>query len=209
MRSALATLCLALALAGCRGTGTGNGLFGQMTIPPPGTQPPGALLAGNSYYPAASPTTSNPPSAAAPDAPATPAFLSTFNPPAGTNFLSTTTPPSSTAASDSTLTDRRGASLSRANLAGPARSPTSVVREEPILIPSDSPNSGKLATVIPIRGIPTTDATGQFERIRSQLSTPTSLAVQPRAPSGFVEISQLPNPPADLRRAALFQQQLR
>lgn len=207
MRSALATLCLALALAGCRGTG--NGLFGQMTIPPPGTQPPGALLADNSYYPAASPTTGTPPSAAAPNAPATPAFASTFNPPAGTNFLSATTPPSSTASSDSTLTDRRSATLSRANLAGPARSPTSAVREEPILIPSDSASAGKLAAVIPIRGVPTTDATGLFEQIRSQLAPPTSLAAQPRAPSGFVEISQLPNPSADLRRAALSQQQLR
>ena len=207
MRSALATLCLALALAGCRGTG--GGLFGQMTVPPPGTQPPGALLADNSYYPGASPIASNTSSAAAPGAPATPSFSSSFNPPAGTNFLSATVPPSSPATSDSNLTERRGASLSRDNLARPARSPAPGVREEPILIPTDAATAGRLAAVIPIRGIPTTDATGLFEQVRSQLSPPTNLAAQPRTPSGFVEISQLPDPSADLRRAALSQQQLR
>ena len=50
MRALVATFVLALLLAGCQGTG--SGMLGQLTLPPPGTQPPGTLLAGNNYYPA-------------------------------------------------------------------------------------------------------------------------------------------------------------
>ena len=199
MRSALATLCLALALAGCRGTG--NGLFGQMTIPPPGTQPPGALLADNSYYPAVNPMVgSSPISTSA----ATPVLASNSG-----ALQPNTLPSGPTTGSDSQLADRRGAAISRANLGAPARSTTSSSREEPIRIPDDSATAGTLAAVIPIRGVPTTDATGLFEQIRSQLTSQTNLAAQPRVSSGFVEISQLPNPPEDVRRAALSKQQLR
>ncbi|MCE9526750.1 MAG: hypothetical protein K8R36_11930 [Planctomycetales bacterium] len=118
-------------------------------------------------------------------------------------------PPNFVPSGDSSLTERRGASLTKANLGGPARSSPSSAREEPIRIPDDSASAGTLASVIPIRGIPMTDATGLFEQIRSQLAPATGLATRPRNSSGFVEISQLPNPPADVRRAALSRQELR
>ena len=194
MRIPFATVCLALALAGCRGSG--NGLLSRMTIPPPGTQPPGALLADNSYYPAGtSPATSTWGSGA----------LATAGPATPTGLLS----PNFNQPGSPQLTERRGAALTRANLSGPARAAGPATQEEAIRIPDDSAFAGTLAAVVPIRGIPTTDATPLFDQIRSQLAPRASLAVQQPASSGFVEISQLRDAPAAIRRAALSQRQLR
>jgi hypothetical protein len=208
MRIPFAILCLALPLTGCRGTAPG-GMFGQMTIPPPSTQPPGALLADNSYYPGLNSSLGTSTTGTTTATPSTPAFTASpgFNQPS--TVQPSSLPPNFTPTGDSSLTERRGASLTKANLGGPARSSPSSAREEPIRIPDDSASAGTLASVIPIRGIPMTDATGLFEQIRSQLAPAASLAAQPRNNSGFVEISQLPNPPADVRRAALSRQELR
>ena len=184
MRALFATFCLALALAGCRGTG--SGLFGQMTVPPPGTQPPGTLLADNSYYPGA---------------PSTPAVARDSRDLAAT--------PSFTSSGNSQLTERRGASLSRSTLGTPARASAPTAREEPIRIPDDSSTAGALAAVVPIRSIPTTDATSLFDTVRSQIAPRSSLVARAPASSGFVEISQLPDAPAALRQAALSRQSLR
>ncbi|MFN0021891.1 MAG: hypothetical protein ACKVP0_26895 [Pirellulaceae bacterium] len=206
MRIHFAILCLALALAGCRGT-TAGGMFGQMTIPPPSTQPPGALLADNAYYPGVNSSLGS--SAATSATPFTPAFTASPSFNQDSTLQPNSLPSSLIPSGDSSLIERRGASLTKANLGGPARSSPSSAREEPIRIPDDSASAGTLASVIPIRGIPMTDATGLFEQIRSQLAPPASLATRPRTSSGFVEISQLPNPPADVRRAALSRQELR
>lgn len=178
-----------------------------MTIPPPSTQPPGALLADNSYYPGVNSLRGSSVTPAA--TPSTLAFTSSpgFNSPS--TLQPNALPPSFTSAGDASLTERRGASLTKANLGGPARTAVSSSREEPIRIPDDSTSVGTLASVIPIQGMPKTDATGLFEQIRSELAPPASLATRPRNSSGFVEISQLPNPPADVRRAALSRQEFR
>ena len=191
MRALFATACLALVLAGCRGTG--EGLFGQMIIPPPGTQPPGTLLADN-YCPGATPN-----SAIATIFPATPAA------PASRDAIKE---PGFTASGNSQPAERRGASLSRSSLATPSRAPATPNSEEPIRIPNESPAAGALAAVVPIRGIPTTDATSLFDTVRAQLAPRSSLAARTPA-SGFVEISQLPDAPAALRQAALSRQSLR
>jgi|GEM_PF-4680644 hypothetical protein len=81
--------------------------------------------------------------------------------------------------------------------------------EEPIRIPNESPAAGALAAVVPIRGIPTTDATSLFDTVRAQLPASSSLAARTPAARGFVEISQLPDAPAALRQAALSRQLLR
>ena len=195
MRGLFATICIALALAGCRGAG--EGLFGQLTIPPPGTQPPGTLLAGNSYYPGRTTTASA----------ATPTPLaSTTDSRSTSNLLSV---PTSSSSSNSP-TERRGASLSRANLGTPSRTAIQPSSEEPIRIPSESPAAGALAAVVPIRGIPTTDATTLFDTVRSQLGTRGFLEARTPAPSrGFLEISQLPDASPALRQAALSRQTLR
>ncbi|MGI8979000.1 MAG: hypothetical protein ACR2FY_07225 [Pirellulaceae bacterium] len=200
MRAPFATLCLALALAGCRGSGSGP--FGQVTIPPPGTQPAGALLADNSYYPGFSN-----PAAASSFGSSTPATTTTSpSPPAipgAPSFTTTDTAP---------IADRRGAAISRSSIAAPT--PTRTVtapasREEPIRIPDDSTSAASLAAVVPIRGIPTTDTTGLFETVRAQLNPPSFLSARSPASSGFVEISRLPDASAELRRAALSGQSLR
>ncbi|MBC7852262.1 MAG: hypothetical protein IAF94_02410 [Pirellulaceae bacterium] len=79
----------------------------------------------------------------------------------------------------------------------------------PIRIPDDSTSAATLAAVVPIRGIPTTDATGLFETVRAQLNPQSFLSARSPASSGFVEISRLPDAPAELRRAALSGQSLR
>jgi hypothetical protein len=192
MRALLATACLALALAGCRGTG--EGLFGQMHIPPPGTQPPGTLLADNSYYQGGTPN-----SGVATVFPATPTA------PASRDAIKE---PGFTASGNSQPAERRGPSLTRSSLATPSRVAATPSQEEPIRIPNESSAAGALAAVVPIRGIPTTDATSLFDTVRSQLAPRSNLAG--RAPaSGFVEISQLPDAPAALRQAALSRQTLR
>lgn len=193
MRALFATACLALTLAGCRGTG--EGLFGQMIIPPPGTQPSGTLLADNSYYPGPTPNT-----AVATILPTTPAA------PASRDVIKE---PSFASSGNSQPAERRGASLSRSSLATPTRPVASPSREEPIRIPNESPAAGALAAVVPIRGIPTTDATSLFDTVRAQLTPRSSLVARAPASSGFVEISQLPDAPAALRRAALSGQSLR
>ena len=190
MRALFATACLALALAGCRGTG--EGLFGQMIIPPPGTQPPGTLLADNSYYPGATPNSGL--ATVFPTTPAAPASRDVIKEPGFIN---------------SQPAERRGASLTRSSLATPSRTVAAPSNEEPIRIPSESPAAGALAAVVPIRGIPTTDTTGLFDTVRAQLAPRSSLAGRAPASSGFVEISQLPDAPAALRQAALSRQSLR
>ncbi len=195
MRAPFATLCLALALAGCRGPG--GGPLGQVTIPPPGTQPAGALMADNSYYPGSS----------------NPAAASSFGSPS--RGITATSPPATPGAPSFTsndtapLADRRGAAISRSSLAAPSRTIAPASREEPIRIPDDSTSAATLAAVVPIRGIPTTDATGLFETVRAQLNTPSFLSARSSSSNGFVEISRLPDAPAELRRAALFGQSLR
>lgn len=193
MRALFATACLALALAGCRGTG--EGLFGQTLVPPPGTQPPGTLLADNGYYPGATPNSGV--ATIFPTTPAAPASRDVIKEP---GFIST---------GDSQPAERRGASLSRSSLATPSRAPATLNSEEPIRIPSESPAVGALAAVVPIRGIPTTDATSLFDTVRAQLPARSSFANRAPASSGFVEISQLPDAPAALRQAALSRQSLR
>ena len=195
MRAPFATLCLALALAGCRGPGSGT--FGQVTIPPPGTQPAGALMADNSYYPGSS----------------NPAAASSFG---GSKLgTSATTPPTTPAAPSFTptdtapLADRRGAAISRSSLAAPSRTIAPASREEPIRIPDDSTSAATLAAVVPIRGIPTTDTTGLFATVRAQLNPQSFLSARSANSGGFVEISQLPDASAALRRAALSQPSLR
>jgi hypothetical protein len=187
MRALFATACLALALTGCRGSV--GGPLGQLTIPPPGTQPPGALLADNSYYPG-----SSTPAAASSFGSSAPAALADSNLTNADTFPRATPP---------------GAAISRSSLAAssPAKSPPS--REDPIRIPSDSSTATALAAIVPIRPIPTTDVTGLFETVRAQLATRTSLAAGSPASRGFVEISQLPDAPPELRRAALSGHSLR
>lgn len=191
MRALFATCCFALLLAGCRGPG--NGLFGQLTLPPPGTQPPGTLLAGSNYYPGvASPpaaAATNFPAASQPGASAVPVDLGTSRP------------------NSSQITERRGATLTRNNLAAVTRPSVNTAPEEPIRIPSESTAAGGLAAVVPIRGIPTTDATRLFEAVRSQLATAPTTNYAARA--GFIEISQLPDASPALRQAALSRQALR
>ena len=194
MRALVATFVLALLLAGCQGTG--SGMLGQLTLPPPGTQPPGTLLAGSNYYPAANSTST----VAATTSPAPSLSAVTSNNASSSNSFQP---------AGNQITERRGATLSRANLSA-SKPPEGVTsREEPIHIPSESTVKGGLAAVIPIRGIPTTDATGLFEAVRSQLAPATSLA--PRAPlsSSLIEITQLPDASPALRQAALSRQTLR
>jgi hypothetical protein len=193
MRALFAAACLALALAGCRGTG--EGLFGQMLVPPPGTQPPGTLLADNSYYPGATPNSGI--ATIFPTTPAAPASRDVIKEP---GFISS---------AGSQPAERRGASLTRSSLATPSRTVAAPNNEEPIRIPSESPAVGALAAVVPIRGIPMTDATSLFDTVRAQLPPRSSLAARTPAASGFVEISQLPDAPAALRQAALSRQSLR
>ena len=183
MRPSFAILCLALALTGCRGNG--GGFLSRMTIPPPGTQPPGALLADNAYYPRPDTASANKSATPSPTLPVPPSTL----PADPLSF----TP----------VAERRGAAIARSMLAAPARTPapaaTAASREEPIRIPDNSASVGTLASVVRIKGIPTTDATGLFQTVRTQLQPPASLAARTAA-SGFVEISQLPDaPPSRLR----------
>jgi hypothetical protein len=107
------------------------------------------------------------------------------------------------------ITERRGATLTRTNLAASARTSSIASPEEPIHIPNESTAKSGLAAVIPIRGIPTTDATGLFEAVRSQLAPAANLA--PRAPlsSSLIEITQLPDASPTARQAALSRQSLR
>ena len=201
MRALVATFVLALLLAGCQGTG--SGMFGQLTLPPLGTQPPGTLVAGSNYYPtdpaanSASPSITQPadkktePIGSVPSLSAVASNSRTFQP-AGNQ-----------------ITERRGATLTRTNLAASARTTSTGSPEEPIRIPNESTVAGGLAAVIPIRGIPTTDATGLFEAVRSQLAPAANLA--PRAPlsSSLIEITQLPDASPTARQAALSRQSLR
>jgi len=175
MRPSFAILCIGLALAGCRGSG--GGLLGRITIPPPGTQAPGALLADNAYYPR----------------------------PAATTEASTPTIPVPSSAplesqpSFTPVAERRGAAIARSTLGAPARTPApaaAVSREEPIRIPDNSASADTLASVVRIQGIPTTDATALFQTARTQLQPQAILASRTPPSSGFVEISQLPNAPA-------------
>src|SRR6185436_682665 len=193
MRALFATACLALALAGCRGTG--EGLFGQMIIPPPGTQPPGTLLADNSYYPGATPNSG-----------LATVFPATLAAPASRDVIKE---PGFIPSGNSQPAERRGASLSRSSLATPSRTVAAPSNEEPIRIPNESSATGALAAVVPIRGIPTTDATSLFDTVRAQLAPRSSLVARAPASSGFVEISQLPDAPAALRQAALSRRSIR
>ncbi len=194
MRNLAATFCLALALAGCRGTG--SGMFGHTTIPPPGTQPPGTLLADNSYYPAATSSSGS--------------TLFGTTPLATPNLIS---PPGFPAPAATQLPTPQGATISRSNLGTPSRTlanPPREAREQPIRIPDDNAVVGALAAVVPIRGIPTTDTSSLFDTVRTQAAASRGFLAARSAPaSGFVEISQLPDAPAELRRAALSGQSLR
>jgi hypothetical protein len=161
-----------------------------MTIPPPGTQPPGALLADNSYSPRPEPA----------------AAKSSATIPVPPSVLPATQP------AFTAVAERRGAAIARSTLGTPSRAVTPVAtasREEPIRIPDNSAALGTLASIVRIQGIPTTDATGLFPTVRQQLSPPASVARRTIPSGGFVEISQLPNAPAASRRAALPTQPLR
>jgi hypothetical protein len=188
MRLPFAILCLALALAGCRGSGTG--MLGRMTIPPPGTQPPGALLADNSYSPRPEPA----------------AVTSSATIPVPPSVLPATQP------AFTAVADRRGAAIARSTLGAPSRAAppaATASREESIRIPDNSAAVGTLASIVRIQGIPTTDATGFFQTAGKQLPQPANVATRTTRSSGFVEISQLPNASAASRRAALPTQPLR
>jgi hypothetical protein len=95
--------------------------------------------------------------------------------------------------------------LTRNNQSATPRSSPSTAPEEPIHIPNESTTPGGLAAVIPIRGIPTTDATRLFEAVYSNAAPATNYAAR----AGFVEISQLPDASPALRQAALSRQTLR
>ena len=183
MKPLLALFCLALFLAGCRAAPQAG--FFQTRIPPPGTQPNGSLLADNVYYPGGER------SAASPTADAAPPSLA---PTTKTNIF--------------TPVERRGASLGRAASSTSRASGSAAGREEPIRIAENTPLPSGLAAVVPIRGVPTTDVTGLFQTVRSSLNPPSADSLLASA-SGYIEISQLPDPPVASRRAARSSQPLR
>jgi hypothetical protein len=184
MKALLCIFCLALLLAGCQASPQAG--FFQTRIPPPGTLPPGTLLASNSYNPAAM----------------LPAVLPADSFPAA----SPATPPART--ETFVPVERRGATLSRVPLASSGPILAATGREEPIRIAENSPLPSGLAAVVPIRGMPTTDLTGFFQTVRAGLSRPANNL--PSAISKeYIEISQLPDPPGGSRRASLTSQPLR